>query len=53
MVKGTVMELDDDVVLEMAKSLVCVLEKDHVTAILLGEGWTEDEIIYFIEECEK
>lgn len=53
MVKGTVMELEDDVVLEMAKSLVCVLDRDQVTAILLGEGWIEDEIFYFIEECEK
>ncbi len=51
MVKRTKMELEDDIVLEIAKSLVCVLEKDQVTAILLREGWTEDEIIYFIEEC--
>ena len=43
--------MDDEKFTEMAKSLGCVLLKDQITQILLGEQWTAEEIEAFIEKC--
>ena len=45
--------MDDYKFMEIAKSLVCILNKHDVKEILLGEQWTIEEIKEFIEECES
>jgi len=44
--------MDDYKFMEIAKSLVCVLDKNNVKEILLGEQWLIAEIKEFINECE-
>ena len=43
--------LEESDVVEMAMSLVCVLDKKQVTEILLGEQWSKVDIENFIEYC--
>lgn len=38
--------------LEMARSLVCVLDNDTVIQILLNEGYLQVDIEEFITDCE-
>ena len=44
--------LESSDIVEMAMSLVCVLDKDVVKEILLGEQYIEADIAAFIEYCE-
>ena len=44
--------LESSDIVEMAMSLVCVLDKDAVKEILLGEQYLEADIAEFIEYCE-
>lgn len=44
--------LEPSDVMEMAMSLVCILDKDDVKEILLGEQYLEADIEEFIEYCE-
>ena len=41
--------MSDEFYIEMAKSLVCVMDKKEVREILKGEGWDKSEIAAFIE----
>ena len=50
------MSIETQDILEMCKSLVCILESatnEQVTKILLGEGYSIEDIHEFIEYCEK
>ena len=47
------MGIDTEDVLEMAKSLVCVLDEEMVIKILLGEGYLQVDIDEFMEVCES
>ena len=39
--------------LEMARSLVCLMSKDEVRAMLDGEGYSKVDVEEFIEYCES
>jgi len=44
--------MDQDTFIEVAKSLVCVMDREEVIAILEGENWDEEDITAFIMEAE-
>ena len=45
--------LETSDILDMAYSLVCILDKEMVREILLGEGYLQVDIDEFIAECES
>ena len=47
---NNVLETED--ILEMCKSLVCLMSEEAVKAMLDGEGYSKIEIEEFIEYCE-
>ena len=44
--------MDDEKFNEMAKSLVCLMDKEQLKDLLLGEQWVPEEIEEFIEMGE-
>jgi len=44
--------MDQDLFVEIAKSLVCVMDREDIIAMLEGEGWEEEDITAFIMEAE-